>query len=245
MRTVFAIAAAMAAVAVAVGLAGCGAETPAAPAPEAASAAPAPAGPARLPIGEITPADTPALMAAAYPDGVPDTVKDIGVFVLGERAGLLTGSDSAETCATCAGHFSLFYLARTEAGFLVQKAYPDFHTSGSKGRFNRDTKVIQLGGVDGGPAYAGFADINAAADAACSSTEVTVGIFTEAGPRIALKTPFGSPKVDASLVASAPYQADFAIEYLSATDAFVAPYLFVNEGLRPSFPAPAWTRGGC
>jgi len=239
------IATAMAAMVAAVSLGACGEEAAVAPVAEAASVAPEPAAPARLPIGEITPADTPALMAAAYPDGVPDTVKDIGVFVLGERAGLLTGSDAAGGCATCAGSFSLFYIARTEAGLVKQEAYPDFHKSGGNGTYNRGVRMIQLGGVDGGPAYAGFADINAATNAACPSKEVTVGIFTEAGPRVALRAPFGSTSVDARLVDAALYQADFAIEYRSATDDFVTPYLFVNEELRPSFPAPEWTRGGC
>ncbi len=238
----------MALIAVASLLAGCGEPEVVAPAIVAAEAS-APPEPVRLPIGEVTREDTPALMDAAYPDGIPAGVEELGIFVLGERAGLLTGSDAADACADCAGSLSLFYIARTDMGFLMQRAYADFRTSGRGGKFNRDARVVRLGGVDGGPAYAGFVDTTDVVAADCSASKVTVGIFTEAGPRIALEAPFGKRArdgvVEARVIASAPYQADFAIEYLSGGNDFVAPYLFVNQTLLRSFPVPAWTQAGC
>jgi hypothetical protein len=238
----------IAGVAVALLLSACSGQEATTATPVSAEVA-APAEPERLPIGEITPEDVPALMSVAFPDGIPAGVEDIGTFVLGERVGLLTGSDNADACDTCTGSLSLFYLVRMDTGFMMQRAYPDFHKTGSQGKFSRDVKVVRYGGVEGGPAYAGFADINAQAEVGCAASNLTVGIFTEAGPKIALETPFGFRKsgsrVDANVIDSAPYQADFAIEYLSDRDQFVAPYLFVNHGLRPSFPSPAWAQAGC
>lgn len=223
-------------------LLGCNAETPA-PAPEPASAEPATPEPTRLPVGEITKADVPALMAAVYTDGVPDNVKDIGIVVLGERVVLLTGADSIEPCTDCTGALSLFYLVRTDAGFLLQEHYRDFHKSGRDGKFNREIAIVQFAGLDGRPSYAGFTDVNTLA--ACDARTLTLIIFTEAGPRTALEAPFGAGSVSAKIIEPAPYQAEFAIEYRSAVDDFVAPYLFVNQKLRQTFPTPEWTRAGC
>lgn len=224
---------------------GCGGEAPA-PATKAVSVETAAPEPARLPIGEVTKADVPALMAAVYGDGVPETVQDLGMVVMGERVALLTGADNAEACADCTGSLSLFYLVRMEAGFAVQEEYRDFHKSGSGGKFNRDITVTQFGGRDGRPVHAGFTDVNRQA---CGARTLTVSIFTEAGPRTALEAPFGIEKggdsVEATIIDPEPYQAEFAISYVDPYDDFVAPYMFVNQSLRPSFPIPAWTRVGC
>jgi hypothetical protein len=233
------------AIAVAAVLSGCGGEAPA-PAAEAVSAEPAAPEPVRLPIGEITKEDAPALMAAVYKDGVPDNVQDLGTVVLGERVALLTGADNAEACADCKGSLSLFYLVRMETGFLLQADHRDFHKSGSGGKFNRGIQITQFGGADGRPSYAGFTDVNRQA---CGAKTLTVSIFTEAGPRTALEAPFGSDKgdepVDAMIIDPGPYQAEFAINYENPYEDFVAPYMFVNQSLRPSFPTPAWTRAAC
>jgi hypothetical protein len=231
------------AVAVAAVLSGCGGEAPA-PAPEVA--APAAPEPVRLPIGEIMQADVPALMAAVYKDGVPDSVKDLGVVVLGERVALLTGADNAEACVDCTGNLSLFYLVRMEAGFILQADYRDFHKSGSGGKFNREIKITQFGGRDGRQSHAGFTDVN---KQACGAKTLTISLFTEAGPRTALTAPFGGTKgaepVDAMIIDPEPYQAEFAISYENPYEDFVAPYMIVNQAMRPSFPAPAWTQAGC
>jgi hypothetical protein len=236
----------LAVAAVVVVLGGCGGE---APAPVAETVSAEAKAPARLPIGEITPADVPALMAVVYPDGVPATVKDLGTFVIGERVGLLTGAETAEACADCGGSVSLFYLARTDAGFVLQADYRDFHKSGSGGKLNRDLGVARFGGLDGGPSYAGFSDVNSMTNGGCTAKTLTVAIFTEAGPRTALTAPFGFKKGDESvramIVGAGDYQADFAISYRDTRDDFVAPYLFVNQGLRPSFPVPEWTQAKC
>lgn len=232
------------AAAAALALCGCGAEEPVAPVVEAP-----PPGPVRLPIGEITTADIPDLMAAIYPDGAPATVRDLGLFVIGERVGLLTGEDKAEPCDDCTGSVSLYYLVRTDAGFLVQADYRDFHPSGAGGKVNRDLEFVRLGGLEGRPAYAGMIDVAREMRAGCSSKTLTVAIFTEAGPRIALTAPFGMRKggarVDAEVVKGETYQAEFAISYVSAGEDFVTPYMFVNQALWPSFPIPAWTKAGC
>lgn len=225
--------------------AGCGAEEP--PAPVAAP--PAPAGPARLPIGEITQADVPALMEAIYPEGAPPTVRDLGLFVIGERVGLLTGADNAEACADCAGSVSLFYLIRTEAGFELQADYPDFHASGSGGTLSPDLEFVRLGGLDGRPVHASLIDVKRVESAGCSARTLNVHIFTEAGPRAALEAPFGyakgSDRVNAELVKPEPYQAELAIAYTSRSDEFVTPYLFMGQSLRSTFPVPGWTRTTC
>lgn len=230
-------------IAITAALSGCGAEPPA----PAVTAEPAAPEPARLPIGEITKADVPALMAAVYTDGVPDNVEDLGVVVMGERAVLLTGADNAEACAECAGSLSLFYLVRMEAGFLLQADYRDFHKSGGAGKFNRAIEITQFGGRDGRPSYAGFTDVNRRAE--CDARTLAVYTFTEAGPRKVLEAPFGvksgSTSVDAEIVDPEPFQAEFAIAYVSAQDDFVAPYMFVNQSLRLSFPIPEWTRAAC
>jgi hypothetical protein len=229
------------AVAAAAALSACGGATPA-PVAEA-TAAETPPEPARLPIGEITKADVPALMAAVYKDGVPDNVQDLGVVVMGERAVLLTGADNPEACADCTGSLSLFYLVRMEAGFLLQADYRDFHKSGSGGKFNRAIAITQFGGRDDRPSYAGFTDVNRRAE--CDASTLAVYTFTEAGPRKVLEAPFGSASVDAEIVDPEPFQAEFAIAYVSARDDFVAPYMFVNQSLRLSFPVPEWTRAAC
>lgn len=233
-------------VAVAAALSSCGGEAPA-PADEAALVAPAATEPVTLPIGVITKADAPALMAAVYKDGVPDNVKDLGMVVLGERVALLTGADNADTCADCKGSLSLFYLVRVEAGFLLQADYRDFHKSGSGGKFNREVEIVQLGGRDGRPSYAGFTDVKVGAE--CNAKTLTVNIFTEAGPRTVLEAPFGvdngAASIAAAIIDPEPYQAEFAIEYKSARDDFVAPYMFINQSLRPTFPIPVWTRLAC
>lgn len=234
------------AIAAAALLSGCGGEA-AAPAAEAASVEPATPEPARLPIGEITKADVPALMAAIYKDGVPDNVQNLGMVVMGERVVLLTGADNAEACAECMGSLSLFYLARMDSGFLLQADYRDFHKSGSGGRFNSEIEITRFGGRDGRASYAGFTDVNGQAE--CDARTVTVKIFTEAGPRKVLEAPFGvdkgSASVDATIIDPEPFQAEFAIAYETSRDDFVAPYMFVNQSLRPSFPIPAWTGAAC
>jgi hypothetical protein len=234
------------AIAVSAALSACGGQEPAQMADVEIAEPPAPQ-PARLPIGEITKADLPDLMAAIYKDGAPDNVWDLGVVVMGERAVLLTGADSAEACTDCTGSLSLFYLVRMEAGFLLQEEYRDFHPSGSGGNFNREIELTRFGGRDGRAAYAGFTDVNGWAE--CDARTLTVYILTEAGPRKALEAPFGVDKgsgsVDAMIVDPEPFQAEFAIAYESSRDDFVAPYMFVNQMLRPSFPTPSWTRAAC
>src|SRR5690606_18563371 len=141
----------------------------------------------------------------------------------------------------CPGSLSFYFLARMDTGFVVQAEHRDFHASGSGGKFNREIRVEQLGGVDGGPSYAGFVDVNRKEADGCAQKTVTVGVFIEAGPRIALTAPFGArgaQTIDAKVIEAEPFQADFAIAYDSRQDDFVVPYLFVNNGLRPSFPAP-------
>lgn len=241
---------ALIAVAMAVVLSGCGGEAPTPVAKPVEAAAPEVK---RLPIGEITPADTEALMKVVYPEGVPATAKDLGTFVIGERVGLLIGADAAEACADCAGSLSLFYLARTEAGFVLQADYRDFHTSGGGGKINPDLDIVRLGGVDGGPSFAGFTDVNTVTKAGCTAQTLTVEIFTEAGPRTALTAPFGlktadgwqNGQVKAKLIKPDEYKADFAIAYDYWKDDFVAVYLFINQTLRPSFPIPEWTQAKC
>lgn len=225
--------------------AGCSAEEPPPPVAEPA----APAGPARLPIGEITQADVPALMAGIYPDGEPPTVENLGLFVIGERVGLVTGADNAESCADCKGSVSLFYLIRTEAGFELQADYRDFHASGSGGKLSADLKFVSLGRLEGRPVHAGLIDVKRVGSAGCSAQTITVHIFTEAGPRAALEAPFGyikdAERVSAEMVKPEPYQAELAISYTSRSDEFVTPYLFMGQTLRSTFPVPGWTRTTC
>lgn len=225
-------------------LSACG--EPPAPIAEAVAAEPAPE-PARLPIGEITTADIPALMAAAYKDGVPDNVHDLGLLKMGERVVMLTGADNAETCADCTGTLSLFYLVRMDAGLMLQDEYRDFRKSGSGGKFNRDIRIVRFNGLEGRTSYSGFTDVSQ--EPGCDARMLTVTLITEAGPRIALEAPFGSDnaaaRVDAEVVEPGPFQAEFAIAYESRNDDFVAPYLFINGALRQSFPTPAWTRTAC
>lgn len=226
-------------------VAACSAEE--APAPVAEPAAPA--GRARLPIGEITRADVPALMDAIYPDGAPPTVKDLGLFVTGERVGLLTGADNAEACADCTGSVSLFYLIRTEAGFELQADYRDFHASGSGGSLSPDLRFVSLGGLEGRPVHAGLIDVKRVEGPGCSARTISVHILTEAGPRAALEAPFGyikgAERVSAEVVKPEPYQAELAISYTSRSDDFVTPYLFMGQTLRSTFPVPRWTQTTC
>lgn len=230
------------AIALAAGLGACGGATPA-PVAAPVSAEPDAPEPARLPIGEITKEDVPALMDAIYTDGVPENVQDLGLVILGERVVLLTGADNPDACAECTGSLSLFYLVRMDAGFLLQEHYRDFQKSGSGGKFNREIEIVQFPGLEGRPSHLGFTDVNG--QPGCDAKTLTVTLITEAGPRTALEAPFGAASVRARIIDAERYQAEFAIAYETARDDFVAPYMFINQALRQSFPTPEWTRTAC
>jgi hypothetical protein len=136
---------------------------------------------------------TPALMAAVFPAGTPNGTAPIGNFRIGDRVGLITGTDSDEECHACSGSLSFYYLKMGTTGLEVEKSFPALFQSGAWGTYSRD---IQFGSLEGPPPIVAMIISEGYTAQGCTVSSTDIVLLSADGPQLALSVPMGSYSED-------------------------------------------------